>query len=316
MIFLSPKLARLLLIWGLVSSKIAFMISAISRSGASFELTVTIPWDEVRKVYDQVFTELSAEIEVEGFRKGQAPKQLVESKVDKGKVYGEVVNRILPEAYRKALEEHNLHPIISPQIKISSGEEDKDWQFIIKAAEKPQVELDSYKDAVSQINAKNKIWTPGKGEPDQPKNSNVAGENKGEEEKSKRITEIIDKLLEICRVELPEVMLESEVNRLITQLVEDVRQAGLTFEQYLASSGQSAEKVREKYHKQAESALKLEFILEAVADDLGVKVEPAEIEAIIAKETDQKRQVALKEQSYVLGSIIRREKTISQLLTL
>ncbi len=120
----------------------------------------------------------------------------------------------------------------------------------------------------------------------------------------------------MCQVELPQIMVDSEVNRLLTQLLEDVRQAGLTYEQYLQSSQQTAEGIKTKYQQQATASLKLEFILEAVADDLKVEITPAEIEEIINKETDEAKKKALKEQSYILASILRRDKTISRLLTL
>ncbi len=285
------------------------MTTALTRlSGSAFELTITVPWAEVKSVYDHVFDELAAEIEIEGFRKGKAPKDLVAQKVDKSKIYGEVVNHILPDSYLKALEEHNLKPIVSPKVQIVSGEEEKDWQFIARAAEKPTVDLDGYKDAVKTINSKGKIWTPGQ----EPKKDT----KKADEEKTQKINEIIDKLLEVCKVELAELLLESEVNRLLTQLIEDVRQAGLTFEQYLQSSSQTNDQLKEKYRKQAESTLKLEFILNAVADDLDVKVSQEEIDAIVNKETDPEKQKALKDQSYLLASIIRRENTITKLLTL
>ena len=115
---------------------------------------------------------------------------------------------------------------------------------------------------------------------------------------------------------MAELLVESEVNRLMTQLIDDVRQAGLTFEQYLASKSETAETVRNKYKTQAETALKLEFILSFVADDLKVEVGQIEIEAIINKETDPEKKKALQDQSYVLASIIRREKTVDKLLSL
>ena len=86
------------------------MTTALTRlSGSAFEVTMTIPWADVKTIYDQVFEELAADLEIEGFRKGKAPREVVEGKIDKSKVYGEVVNKILPDSYQKALSEHNLN---------------------------------------------------------------------------------------------------------------------------------------------------------------------------------------------------------------
>lgn len=281
------------------------MVTALTRlSGSAFEITITMPWSDIKKIYDEVFEELAATMQIEGFRAGKAPRNLVEEKIDKSKVYGEVINRVVPESYRKALEEHGLKPIISPQVKITSAEEEKDWQVIAAAAEKPTVDLRDYKKEVGTINASGKIWKPGD------------DEKVKKEDEQKKISEIIDKLLEICKVDLASIMIESETSRLITQLLEDVRGAGLTYEQYLQSSSQTAESVKEKYNKQAQAALKLEFIFEAIANDLKIEVSKEEIDAVIEKEADESRKKALKEQSYVLASIMRRDKTIAKLLVL
>lgn len=280
------------------------MTTALTRlAGSAFEITLTVPWADVKKIYDQVFDELAAEIEVEGFRKGKAPKDVISAKVDKSKIYGEVVNRILPESYQNALKEHGLKPIISPKVQIASGEEDKDWQFIAKASEKPIIDLGSYQDAIKTINAKGKIWTP-----NEPK--------KEEQDKQKKISEIIDKLLQVCKVELSELLVESEVNRLMAQLIDDVRQAGLTFEQYLGTKGETSEKLRQKYRLQAETALKLEFILDAIADDLKIEITQKEIDNVIDKEVDPEKKKSLKDQSYLLASMLRREGTIDKLTAL
>ena len=280
------------------------MTTALTRlAGSAFEITLTVPWADVKKIYDQVFDELAAEIEVEGFRKGKAPKDVISAKVDKSKIYGEVVNRILPESYQNALKEHGLKPIISPKVQIASGEEDKDWQFIAKASEKPIIDLGSYQDAIKTINAKGKIWTP-----NEPK--------KEEQDKQEKISEIIDKLLQVCKVELSELLVESEVNRLMAQLIDDVRQAGLTFEQYLETKGETSEKLRQKYRLQAETALKLEFILDAIADDLKIEITQKEIDNVIDKEVDPEKKKSLKDQSYLLASMLRREGTIDKLTAL
>lgn len=280
------------------------MTTALTRlAGSAFELTLTVPWADVKKIYDQVFEELAAEIEIEGFRKGKAPKDVISTKVDKSKIYGEVVNRILPESYQNALKEHGLKPIISPKVQIVDGVEEKDWQFIAKASEKPSIDLGSYQETIKTTNTKGKIWTPG-----EPK--------KEQEDKQKKISEIIDKLLEVCKVELSELLVESEVNRLMSQLIDDVRQAGLTFEQYLGTKGETSDKLRQKYRQQAETALKLEFILDAIADDLKIEITQKEIDNIIEKEVDPEKKKSLKDQSYLLASMLRREGTIDKLTAL
>src|SRR3989344_1970047 len=240
---------------------------------SSITLTLTVPWSDVKKVYDQIIDLALTEIEIEGFRKGMAPRELALKKIDTGKVYGEVVNQILPKAYADEVKKQNLTPIVSPKVQIVTAEENKDWVFKAMTAQKPDVDLGDYK---AQIKT-GKIWTPGsaKATPDEQGDA---------ESKSKRI--------------------------------DDIRAAGLTFEQYLQSKGLNADQIKAQYHSQAETTLKLEFILGEIAQTENISVTQEEIDAVIAKEKDEKSKDNLKKQSYLLASVLRREKTLTYLANL
>ena len=58
------------------------------------ELEITIPWSEIKTTYQVVLDQVTKESEIPGFRKGKAPKKMVEEKIDKGKIYEEVIKRI------------------------------------------------------------------------------------------------------------------------------------------------------------------------------------------------------------------------------
>ena len=248
-------------------------------------------------------------MEVEGFRKGKAPHDIALKNVDQGKVYGEVVNEVLPEAYAQAVREHNLTPVVSPKIQIVTAEENKDWVFKATGAEKPEVELNNYKDEIKTINSKGKIWTPGEGTKEETPEEKTAKE-------SQRVSEVIEKLLAVAKVELPDLLVEEEVSRLLSQLVDDVRKAGLTIDQYLASTGRKIEDLQDQYRLQAERALKLEFILGKIAEEEKLTVSEQELNKVMEKETDPKAKEALKNQAYLLASVLRREKTLNYLLSL
>ncbi len=267
----------------------------------SVTINLTIPWADVKKVYDQIIDLALAEIEIEGFRKGMAPRELAIKKIDSGKVYGEVINQILPKAYADEIKKQNLKPIVSPKVKIITAEENKDWVFKAVTAQKPDVDLGDYKAQIKTA----KIWKPG----DEVKEESA-------ENKSKRINEIISKLLELAKIKIPHILIDDEVDRLMTQLVDDIRAAGLTFEQYLQSKGLTAETIKNQYHSQAETALKLEFILGEIAEMEKISVAQEEIEAVIAKEKEEKARESLKQQSYLLASVLRREKTLTYLANL
>lgn len=259
---------------------------------STFELTITLPWTEVKSHHDKLTSEFVKEVEVKGFRKGKAPKKLAEEKVDKDKIFQEVIKQIVPEAYLKAIEQHNIHPLVNPKIELMSFKEGEDWTFKATTCEKAEVDLDNYKEAIKSFTAKSKIIIPGK-EPQPPK-----------------LEELLDVLTDSVKVEIPDLLKESEVNRLLAKFLDEIKALGLTLEQYLSSVGKSPEQLRNEYTQKGERDLRLEFILDKIASDENITVTPEEIEEVIKKTEDKKSQEALRQNSYLLATMIRQQKTL------
>ena len=67
------------------------MAELISREGNKVEFKVAVPAAEVNRAYEQVWTALSRDVRVPGFRPGKAPRKVIEGRVGKGYVENEVV---------------------------------------------------------------------------------------------------------------------------------------------------------------------------------------------------------------------------------
>lgn len=107
----------------------------------NIELTLTIPWGEIQKAYESAVLEAVTETELPGFRKGKAPRKLVEAKLDKTHTLNHALQHLLPKAYTHAADKHTLKPILYPQIKIVSGKEGEDWVFLATTCEAPKIKL-------------------------------------------------------------------------------------------------------------------------------------------------------------------------------
>lgn len=262
-------------------------------------LTMTIPWSKVADVKESVTTELLNEVEIAGFRKGKAPREVAQKKLDSGKIYEEVVQKLLPQAYSDAVKEHNLKPIVLPKIEMVEAKEGSDWVIRAHTAQKPTVTLGDYKKAIRQakIAKQTKIWTPGQ-EPKQDKQEKMT------------LGELLDALLSVVTCQIPDILIENEVNRSLSDLIDQTKKLGLTVDQYLASTGRTAEGIRKEYVDQAKKTLTLEFALEAVADKESIFVSDDDVQtAIKSAKTDQERAQLSKER-YYLASILRRQKTL------
>lgn len=278
------------------------MTSALQRLPKhTVKLTITIPWSEVKDTYQKVLDQVVAGAEVPGFRKGKAPKKIVEEKVDKSHLYEEVIKQLVPDIYANALKEHNLKPIVSPRISVIAASENKDWQFEAVTCEQPEVKLKNYKQEIAKLKGAKKIWVPGS-----PK------ENE-EQKKGVQLSETLRVLLNESEVEIPDLLIEDQANKKLSDLIDQVRQLGMTIEQYLMSKGLTSEQLRAQYAKEAEETLKLEFILEKIADEEKITVSNSEIDEALAAIKDEKQKQALQSQKYYISMILRRQKTLDSL---
>ena len=282
------------------------MTVAINRlPDGTIDLTITIPWPEIKTAYDKFFNQAVGQVEVPGFRKGKAPKEMAEKKVDRTKVFEEVIKEIIPQYYTQAISSNNLKPIVNPKIELIKAKEDEDWQFKATICEKPKVDLGNYRQSISAVNKKSPIWVPGK-DKEKPEEK---------EERTKTLGGILELLLKEAKVTLPDILLENEVNKMLSNLLDELQKLGLTVEQYLASKGKTTEQIRQEYREEAKKTLSLELILEEIAEKENITVSPHEIEDFIEKAPAEEKPI-LSQRRYFLASILRRQKTLDKLLNL
>lgn len=284
------------------------MTSTINRQqDGTIDITITIPWGDVAKTYEKVVVAMVANAELPGFRVGKAPRELVEKNLDKTKVYEEALKELIPASYNAAVTEQKVKPIVSPKIELKDATENKDWVFIAHTCEKPTVTIGDYKKAITELKASKgkKIWTPGT-------------EPKKEEEKETKPTldELLMALYTTVTAAFPALLVEHEVNRLLSELIDQTKKLGLTVEQYLASTGRNSEGIKKEYEEQAKRTLTLEFALEQIADSEGILVSDDDIDAVIKTGKSDEEKKALEAQRYYLASVLRRQKTLDFLASI
>ncbi len=115
--------------------------SALMRLPKSgIELTMTVPWAKAQTEYEKTVEELIKTAEVDGFRKGKAPREVVEKKLDKNKVYQIILENLLPTVYSESVKQQEIKPITEPRITIEKLEEGKDLIFSSTFLSKQDVE--------------------------------------------------------------------------------------------------------------------------------------------------------------------------------
>jgi len=79
-------------------------------------LDVELSWDELEKASDKAYRKLVQKVDVQGFRRGKAPRSLLERKLGKEYIYQEGLDDLITEVYRSAIKEHELTPITRPEL--------------------------------------------------------------------------------------------------------------------------------------------------------------------------------------------------------
>lgn len=276
------------------------------------EVDIEIPKDTIDKEYKTAFNKIQRELTVEGFRKGKVPDSVAQKHIKKDTVYQELFRTLMPAIYEEIVKKEGIRPIISPKIELVKAKEGEAWELKITIAEKPVVYLDGYKEIVKKVKDQHKkpdIWVPGKSKEKQEKETDS-------KDKQLLLNEILNALIEKVKVEISDLIQEDELNRRLTQLVDDVQKIGLTVEAYLKSKNLTMDQLKARYTKEISETYKMEFILTEIADKEQIKVEQAEIDKLLSAIKNEKDRKKASDNAYYYAMILRKQKTLDYLLSL
>ncbi|MCO1601048.1 trigger factor [Desulfosporosinus nitroreducens] len=108
-------------------------------------LEVTVEAEKFVSAVNQAAKVLAKKVNVPGFRKGKAPRRMVELHVGKEALYDEALDHLIGPAYAEAVIESGIDPVDRPNVDLVQIEEGKDLIFKAKVMVKPEVELGDYK---------------------------------------------------------------------------------------------------------------------------------------------------------------------------
>jgi len=278
---------------------------------STLKLTVTVPSEKVKQAYEKILIDVVNGAEIPGFRKGRAPKEMVLEKTDVSSLYGEVVNELLKTYYPQALKEHLIQPIANPKVEIKEFDLDKDFTFIATIATKPDVKIGDFRKKIKE--QYEKLET-------QDKALNEERLRKGEKLEDTNIhltvTNVIDSIVEVTEVELPEILIDDEIDRMLSRLVNQAESIGLSLEQYMKSQNKTSEQLRAEYKSISEKNLKSELALSKLVADEKIEVLDKEIEEMITASGDHAlmNQMQNDTEKWYIKSVLGKNKLISQLM--
>lgn len=290
-------------------------------------------------------------VEVDGFRKGNAPEDLIVKKYGDMIILEEMANLALRDAYVKAVDEHKVSPISDPQVTITKIAKGNPLELTIVVPVMPEVTLPSYKKLAKEaIKDDEKIEVTDKeigdvlnelrkGRATQHEHehehvhtedcnhkdetvpsaidhqssagdiklpelddefANSFGENfktldelkakvgenlkleKEQKLREKRRSAIMEKLIAETKAELPEVIVEGELNNMLAQMKQDITRFGGTWEDYLGHSKKTEDQLKADWRKDAEKRAMSQLLLHKIAqvEKLTATEEEIEVELV------------------------------------
>ncbi len=295
------------------------------------ELEVSVPAEALTSARKKAVGMFSTSLEVDGFRKGHVPENVVLEKIGEDKIIEEAVDIVLKEHFPKIIEQEKLDIIGRPKISVTKLALNNPFEFKAVFAVMPEVELPDYKKIAREIieNGKSKDekigaeekeindvllqirknkahfdWheankdEKGHNHPDikdedlpvlddefakiagnfknldelkEKVKQNIANEKKIRNVEKKRAS-IMEELLKNTKIELPDILVESEIEKSLAQMKDDVERMGAKFEDYLKETKKSEEDLKKDLRQSSEKKAGIQIILNKIAE--AEKIEP------------------------------------------
>lgn len=396
------------------------------------KLVIEASAEEFEAGLNAAYNKNKNKISVPGFRKGKAPRKMIEQLYGSQIFFEDAANEIIPDAYADAAKESGLDIVSQPKVSIEQLEAGKPFIFAAEAAVRPEVELGEYKgvevtkadaevtdadveEELKKVQDQNsrtvsvedravkdgdmtvidfegfidgEAFDGGKGEnypltigshsfidtfeeqmigmnigeekelnvtfPEDYHAENLKGkpatfkvtvkeikekqlpeldddfaqdvsdfdtlaeykddlkkkiaERKESEAKAKKESEAIEKVVEAAKMDIPQAMIDTQVNRMLEDFAMRLQQQGLSVEQYFQYTGMTADKIMEEMKPEAVKRIKNSLVLEAVAKAENIEVSEEEFEAELQKMADMYKMEIEKIKEFMQDAEAKRMK--------
>jgi len=315
---------------------------------AQVEITAVLPKEKLELYREAVEKEFLANVKVDGFRKGNVPKDIAMKEVSPLQLLEQMAQHAISSAYVEILQKEDIKAIGHPQIMITKIAEGADLEFKITTAVLPEITLGEYKKIAQEQNAKEYSeeiedkevedtilnlrkmraqqdamkdlkegeepvsWNDVKDE-DLPeltdewvktigKFENVEDfhtkikENLLSEKKAKNIEKrrmgTIEAILDASDIEVPDMMVEYELDKMVHEFEGNIAMTGTSFDDYLKSINKTRDDYRSEWKDQARTRAQTQLMLNEIARV--EKIDPSdelintEVSKIMEQYKDQK----------------------------
>lgn len=229
----------------------------------TFILNLTIEKKDIHSEYQKTLLLVQKDYETKGFRKGKVPLEIVKESISSEKIFEETASHLISRVYSEVLKENNLKPIIQPQIKFKNDHPDfdHDWDIEITSCELPEITLnEKYQNDIKKINTDKEI-----------------------KDENQKMDQIIKALIANATLELPQILIDSDLQSHLSGLVDQANQAGISVNQYLESQKQTLESYKENLKKRIIDEWTINLSINKIAKDNKIEVSEDEAKKVVTQ---------------------------------
>ena len=117
----------------------------VKKEGNKVTLKITVDNNKFEEAVNKAYNKTKGKYNIPGFRKGKAPKVVIETQYGKGVFYNDAIDILFPEVYPEAIKELNIDPIDRPDLDIEEISKDNGLVMVVNVEVKPEFELGAYK---------------------------------------------------------------------------------------------------------------------------------------------------------------------------
>lgn len=273
---------------------------------SELEMKVEIPAKDLDSFIEKAVLEFGKDLEIEGFRKGHAPEEIIKEKIGQQKILQTAAEMAIRENYLKAVSENKIEPLGQPKIEILKLASCNPLEFKATVPVLPQIKLPDYKKIASQVKKREVEVTP-------EEIAKLKAE-KERMEKERMRSEILEKIVKESEIEAPEILIESEKKRQLENLKKQLPQMlGISFEDYLKRINKNETELLDSFWSEAQRRVKNSLILKEIGKKENIEAQDQEVKnemEKILKNYPQTKDLDLERIKEYTKEVIRDEKTL------
>ncbi|MBI4993901.1 hypothetical protein HZC33_03035 [Candidatus Wolfebacteria bacterium] len=292
-----------------------FKINKLPKSKIS--LSIVIGEEDMKKYADKAAENFASQVSVKGFRPGKAPKEIIIQHIGQERINNEILDVAVNDTYKKIIIENKIDTVGYPEIKIVKFVPNQELEYTAETAILPEIILADYKGIakvtgksekqeikVEEKEVENtlkwladshaqysKLEKPleindefakmfGKFENlEQLKNNireNILAEKKHAEKEKSRV-DLISKIAEKSKMDIPEAMINFETDKMIHDLKHNLEHQKVEFSKYLADSKKTEEDLKKDFHNKAVEKIKIALVIKEIGRAENIKISDEEL---------------------------------------